>query len=259
MTDDLHHDPELDALLRARSGGPIDVSDAYASVLARSRTIRRRRTAAGAGALIALVVAGIALLPRGGDAPIPAGEVDLPSVDVSTTRPADGTDDADDADAPLPLPVESDDGTPRRPLTTIDDTPPVTANRSAGDETPTVTTQPSTASVTTVLTTTAPTPATTVPTTTTPTTTVPTTTVPTTTSVPSIEPFTRTYDSLGGSITVSWSGTSLALGSIEAAAGFTAEIEHEEPLRVRVRFRSDDADSRIEVRISDGVLVEEIS
>ena len=64
-------------------------------------------------------------------------------------------------------------------------------------------------------------------------------------------PFTETYTSAGGSITVSWSGTAFTLGSVTAAEGYSAEVKDSRWDRVRVEFKGDDGDSRIEVRISD--------
>lgn len=65
------------------------------------------------------------------------------------------------------------------------------------------------------------------------------------------DPFTRTYSSAGGSITVSWSGSAFILVSVTSADGFTAEIEDARWDRVRVDFEGNDDDARIEVRISD--------
>ncbi len=64
-------------------------------------------------------------------------------------------------------------------------------------------------------------------------------------------PFTETYMSAGGSITVTWSGTAFTLDAVNAAAGFEAEIHDQRSDRVRVDFESNDGDARIEVRISD--------
>jgi len=68
--------------------------------------------------------------------------------------------------------------------------------------------------------------------------------------MPLPDPFTETYSSAGGSITVSWTGTKFVIDSIDAAPGYTAEIKDQRWDRVRVEFEGDD-DSRIEVRISD--------
>ncbi|MDP2291394.1 MAG: hypothetical protein Q8M22_09395 [Actinomycetota bacterium] len=65
------------------------------------------------------------------------------------------------------------------------------------------------------------------------------------------DPFTRTYSSAGGSITVSWSGSAFTLVSVTPADGFSAEIEDARWDRIRVDFEGGDDDTRIEVRISD--------
>ncbi|MCE9621182.1 MAG: hypothetical protein K8R99_02435 [Actinomycetia bacterium] len=64
-------------------------------------------------------------------------------------------------------------------------------------------------------------------------------------------PFTETYTSAGGSITVTWNGTAFTLDSVNAATGFTAEIHDQRSDRIRVDFEGNDGDARIEVRISD--------
>jgi len=63
-------------------------------------------------------------------------------------------------------------------------------------------------------------------------------------------PFSQTYNSTGGSITVTWTGTAFVLDSVSAADGYTAQIEDQRWDRIRVDFEGDN-DSRIEVRISD--------
>ncbi|MDO8362465.1 MAG: hypothetical protein Q7V88_06175 [Actinomycetota bacterium] len=63
-------------------------------------------------------------------------------------------------------------------------------------------------------------------------------------------PFTKTYSSAGGSITVTWDGNSFHLDSVDPADGFQADIHDNEADRIRVDFEGDD-DARIEVRISD--------
>jgi hypothetical protein len=76
-----------------------------------------------------------------------------------------------------------------------------------------------------------------------------------TTDVPAAPaPFTQSYSSAGGSITVTWNGSSLSLDAIDPAPGFAAEIEDAVGTRVRVDFERLDGgdDARIEVRIEDG-------
>jgi hypothetical protein len=69
-------------------------------------------------------------------------------------------------------------------------------------------------------------------------------------------PFTQSYSSAGGSITVTWNGSSLSLDAISPAPGFAAEIEDAGGSRVRVDFEGNGGsggdDARIEVRIEDG-------
>jgi hypothetical protein len=78
----------------------------------------------------------------------------------------------------------------------------------------------------------------------------PTSTAPT--ALPA--PFTTSYASAGGSISISWSGTAFTLNGVTPAPGFRAEIEHQSWDRVRVDFEGEDRDARIEVRIDDGQL-----
>jgi len=74
-------------------------------------------------------------------------------------------------------------------------------------------------------------------------------------SVPSANPlpapFSRTYESAGGSVSLTWTGTAFVLESTSAADGFVAEIHDQSWDRVRVDFEGEDGDHRIEVRISD--------
>jgi hypothetical protein len=71
-------------------------------------------------------------------------------------------------------------------------------------------------------------------------------------------PFTRKYESAGGSITVTWNGTALSLDAVSPAPGFQAEIDDQAWDRVRVEFENDDSDWRIEIRFNDGAIREEI-
>lgn len=72
-------------------------------------------------------------------------------------------------------------------------------------------------------------------------------------------PFTKTYQSLGGSITVTWNGSALSLDAVSPSAGFQAEIDDQASDRVRVEFDNGDADWRIEVRFEDGSIRERIT
>ena len=51
----------------------------------------------------------------------------------------------------------------------------------------------------------------------------------------------------------------MTLVSTAAAAGYETEIEDQSADRIRVRFRSDSNDSRIEVRVQDGRVEHTIS
>ncbi|RLE23614.1 MAG: hypothetical protein DRJ50_05880, partial [Actinobacteria bacterium] len=72
-------------------------------------------------------------------------------------------------------------------------------------------------------------------------------------------PFTKTYNSAGGSVIVSWSGTAFTLVTVSPTPGFMAEIKHNEWDRVRVEFDNDETEWRIEVRLNDGSIRERIT
>ena len=83
----------------------------------------------------------------------------------------------------------------------------------------------------------------------------------TSTSIPVVlpGPFAETYQSSGGSISVSWSGSAFSIDSISPASEFAAEIEENSWDRVRVDFEFAEGnsgeghnDSRIEVRLHEG-------
>ena len=80
--------------------------------------------------------------------------------------------------------------------------------------------------------------------------------VPTT---PLPAPFTKTYTSAGGSITVTWSGTAFSLDAVSPAPGFQAEIDDQDWDRIRVEFDNDDSDWRIEILFEDGAIREQIT
>ena len=79
-----------------------------------------------------------------------------------------------------------------------------------------------------------------------------TTTVVASSSLPA--PFSTTYVSAGGSISVTWSGTAFTLNSVSPSAGFDVDIEEQSWDRIRVDFDGDDVEARIEVRLDDGQL-----
>ncbi len=93
-------------------------------------------------------------------------------------------------------------------------------------------------------------------TTTTPRTTTTTDHATTTTTGPAATPVTRTYESVGGSITVRLADGRIALvGEAAPAAGFTAHVYDNGPDRVRVRFESDTDEAEIRVDLIDGRMV----
>jgi hypothetical protein len=266
-------DDQLAQALKGRAGsGSTSVAGAHEAVLARAGHIRRRRAATiGTVAMLALLIGGVVLLPRGGGdtlAPSDTGDV-LPSVDVDRSAVETTLDDdlllADatsttSENAPSTLNVDPTPSSTGSVVTTtdpgvasIETETSVTAITTAGGTTPPISgTTPTSVSVSTPVS----------PTTTddgSSTTSTDSSTSTSEASPPPVAPFDKTYPSLGGSITVSWNGSAFSLLAVAPAAGFEQEIENNEPLRIRVRFRSDDDESRIEVRLSDGVLIETIS
>lgn len=253
MSDFEPFDDELAAELRRRAsgGGAGSTAAAHDAVLHRAGAIRRRRAAiGGAGAMAVLLIGGIALLPRGAEEVGPAvtGDV-LPTFDddATTVRPPDTSGQAvgtTDRDAPptseQSVPAGAPDSTAATlPATSIPTSVVVTPSSS-------VPRAAASSSVAAGSTATAP------PSTSTPGTTV--TSAPVATSLPGLAPFTDTYRSLGGSITVTWSGSAFVLQAVSPEVGFVAEVEDATATRVRVRFEGVDADSRIEVRVADGRL-----
>jgi hypothetical protein len=96
-------------------------------------------------------------------------------------------------------------------------------------------------------------PPTTQPSATTSPTTAPPTTAPPTTTPPTTAPaITRTFSCLGGSATVRLSGGVLTLLGSSPASGFALESSEARPDRVRIRWESDNATSRLEVRPAGG-------
>ena len=233
----------------------------------------------GGTAMAALVVGGLFLLPRGGAGtltPQDTGDV-LPSVETSTTADGapsivDGTGPATTDDTAAAPTSEPSIGGDTLPGDTVTGGPSTTAGAATTD----VTAAPTTAGGgSTAPDTTASPPATSTPATTgtttagsavTTTSAAATTTtddtstsssVSSTTDAPGPAPFTETYESPGGSITVDWDGTRLSLLSVAPAPGFSSEIKDDNPDRVRVEFDDGATDWRIDVRFTgDDVTVE---
>jgi outer membrane biosynthesis protein TonB len=255
MTDDFDDDA-LRHAIGSRSGGPIHTGTARQAVIARAERTRTVRTGVIVGTTGLVVIAGLFLLPNIGDTqPEPADQPAAPTIDTIAPPPT-ATNPPTDTAAPTP-------GTDR-PTTTTATAPPnapspavpavpaasAPSTTPAPQPNPAPTTQPPSARATSPSTTAAPS-------------VVPTTTLapPTATTAPdpSDPPFTQQYDSTGGSITVNWNGEALILVSTNPATGHVTEIEDQSADRIRVRFRSDSNDSRIEVRARDGHVEHTIS
>ncbi len=268
-------DEQLRRELDRRSGGAVPVAAGHDIVLARSGQIRRRRAAAvGGGALTAIVLAGLVFLTPGGEGSIVPADTTTPIARVTETTPepdggtTPGIESEQGVDASVsatmssvptttvPATIEVVTPAPRAPVTESTTSPVV-----AVTQVPRPTSPPRTTAVVTTLPT-APTSSAT-----------PTsnTGAPSTTAAPSTStssssttpggpaPFTRTYESAGGSIRVSWNGTALSLLSAAPAPDFVAEVEEQSADRIRVRFRGEPDDSRIEVRVDNGELRVDIS
>jgi hypothetical protein len=236
--DDL--DDDLAAALQRRvshiDATGIETTNAHDAVLGRARGIRRRRAGIAGFAALAAVIAGGALLLNGN-----ADDTLAPA-----TEPSTGV-------APETSPVPSTSTVPSTSVGPSATTIPATA----------VTSIPETAMSTMPAPTDAQPPPSlavqTAPPLSSPSST-PTTTSSSTSSTVATQgpaPFTRTYASSGGSITVSWDGSALSLDAVNPAEGHTAETEDDSSTRVRVRFRGS-TDSRIEVRFENGQVTERI-
>ena len=201
--------------------------------------------------MIGLMVGGFALLPRGGNQTLaPGNTVGLPAP-VRTTMAPGGLDTSIDNGAEIEPGVSGlGAATSTTTTPTVSTTgPPSTVGVVGATPTSSASTATTTPKSGTTSTTTGG-PNTTV---------VSNSTSTTAAGQPPIQPFTKVYPSTGGSITVSWNGSALSLLAVSPAAGFQSEIEDNDSLRIRVRFRDGDGDSRIEVRVSDGELIETIS
>lgn len=215
LRDDLH---------RLAGSGPDD-DVGLAAVRARSRALRRRRTAAaGAATLAALALVGGLAALRGGE-----GADELRTADTVT---------APDTSLPSSTAV-------------------VTAPQTTGS-TPGSTSVPSQPGGTTASTPTNSPPQTSAGTPSTDTSTVTSTGTSTGTSTVTTAPVTRTFSSTGGSITVRLAGGALSLVGSSPADGYTAEVEDDRPDRVRVRFRGESRSTRIEVRLVGSEMVPDI-
>ena len=261
-------DDELGSALRRRAGGDSgSISGAHAAVLARSSHIRRRRAAVTGGvAMAAIIAGGFMLIPRGGDRSVRSDSGDDPIPGISTTVPDQTSADGDAADDSVT--TTSPTTIPAIPSSTTAGVLPssIAPQGNPSQSTPQTTLSPgNTSSVTTTprnTTVTTGTSGSVVSTSSVPSTSnVASTGAPSTTSqpdVPPLQPFTKTYDSAYGSITVNWNGSALSLLTVSPIAGATAEIQDQETLKIRVLFVGGD-ESRIEIRVNNGELIEIIS
>jgi hypothetical protein len=245
--------------LRGRAGsGDLGIDGALAAVTGRATATRRRRAAiAGMGAMTG-IVAVAALAFAGGSSDI----VRTPNDSVPSSGPvsSDSDPNPDSGLTPSPTATDGDPTTTKPPSTSVDpvttsvaggvmpsSTPPVSPPSSSPTSSP-----PSTSLATAPPSTTTPDdPETTEPDD--PETTEPDDDQPT-------PPFSgRVYESEGGSISVSWNGTDLNLGAVDAAAGYTSSIEDQDGDRIRVRFEGAN-DWQIEVRADgNGVVSSSVS
>lgn len=257
MTDGFDDDALRDAI-GSHSGGPVDTGSARRSVMARARRTRVIRGATVGGATALVLMVGLALFPEGeelspvrSEQPVSTAPTSDPAPSPSVTTDADADTPADTttgATTEEPAPSSTAPATTEGSVGTTTDVstaPPGTGPSNGSGTSDPATTDPGT---------TAP-PATAGPTSTP----APSSSSATTDPTPSDAPFTRRYDSAGGSITVDWDGVALTLVSVAPSGGYETEIEDQSASRVRVRFRGEDDDSRIEIRADDGQVTSDIS
>lgn len=209
--------------------------------MSNTRTLRQRlgsRTAVVAAAAIGFALGGVTLVAanHGDDS---ADDSPSSSIDVTVSAPSSSIDGSSSTvatiDTPATLVTAPDSSSPAVTVITVDDSVDDSVDDNTSSSTPnTIDDNPTSSTPNTIDDNTS---------TSGPNSSVPTQNLP--------APFTRTYSSAGGSITVSWSGSAFTLVSVAAADGFTAEVEDARWDRIRVDFDGNDGDARIEVRISD--------
>ena len=93
-----------------------------------------------------------------------------------------------------------------------------------------------------------------------PATTAPTTTSTTTPTTTTIAPTTeiRSYELIGGSVTVEVGNGTVGLAGASPKAGFSMDVENSGPEKVEVEFKSDHHESSFSARFRDGVFTPEI-
>lgn len=78
------------------------------------------------------------------------------------------------------------------------------------------------------------------------------------TTTPAAAPVARTLQSAGGNVSVTITGSRVTLVAATPAAGFAADVRKSGPDTVEVRFTSGKRESRVEIRIDNGVPRERI-
>ena len=240
MSDFEPFDDDLGVALRHRAPDmgttALGTANAHDAVLARARGIRRRRAGIAGGATLAAVIVGGAFLLNGNPentlAPATQPSTSLaietsaaPSTSAVPSTTAPGT------SAPVAASSASTTAAPTTTASTVvagqpsPTNPPATSTSSSS--TSSSTSSSSSSSTSTSL------------------------------AAQGPAPFTKTYNSAGGSITVTWDGTALSLGAVNPAADATVEVEDNTASRIRIRFHGA-AESRIEIRYENGQITERI-
>lgn len=242
-------DRELRDSLQRLAGHPGDETAAYAVVQQRVRAAKRRRAAVGGSGLIALCIAGFVLVGfdrRSGETLTPATDGITVPTDVATLP--DDTDSTDDATTVAPPTTSTETSTSAPAVTNAPTTHAadisvphstigtIATNGGRGGAPPTSPIGEDTAGQATG-----------------------TTATDTGESIDTAgDPAsaeTQTFTSAHGSLTVSMRDGRLSIVGQQAEAGYSYSVERADATRIRVRFRSGEARSQIDVSIVDGHLV----
>ena len=235
MSDFEPFDDELGTALRhrARNMGAtaLGTANAHDAVLARARGIRRRRAAIAGGATLAAVIVGGAFLLNGdpedtlAPATQPSTSLAIETSAAPSTSAVQSTTSTPETSVTVAASSISTTGAPTTTASTVvagsPTNPPATSTSSSS------TSSSSSSSTSTSL------------------------------AAQGPAPFTKTYNSAGGSITVTWDGTALSLGAVDPGADETVEVEDNTATRIRIRFHGP-AESRIEIRFENGEVTERI-
>ena len=239
-------DRELRDSLQRLAGHPGDETAAYAVVQQRVRVAKRRRAVVGGSGLIALCIAGFVLVGfdrRSGETLTPATDgITVPTDVAMLPDVAESTDDATTVDPPArsPEPPTSVPTVTNAPTThAVDNSVPrptvgAVATNGGGDLTPPIAEDtPGSETGTTA----------------------PDTGESSDTAGDPTRAETQTFTSAHGSLTVSMRDGRLSIVGQQAEAGYSYSVERAEATQIRVRFRSGEARSQIDVSIVDGRLV----